>query len=282
MVSNDSRPACWTPNPDPLASGGTAVTPSPDPPRPHAKLPAVIKLSHRYEQISCRLTVEGFPDVSTGQGSQAIGILTGWSLALAGHTELEGKREHLEALLQVVAPYARHLISAAPRAFGDPVSPVAVHPEGSRHRLELRSSQPNTPPMALHLDDAELADLVRCLDQLLLDPRLQLDLQAPTPQPLRRSELRKRVPLGRRLAAPLCGIAALGLAGSLSWMVPTPKPGSFNQTQGKGTSSVAEPGKTSATGKTAAPGPAKAPVPARQAQTSQEAGTRPGPSQTPR
>ena len=254
----------------------------------------MIKLSHRFEQISCRLTVEGFPDVSTGQSSQAIGILTGWSLALAGHTELEGKREHLEALLQVVAPYARHLISGAPRTFGDPVSPVAVHPDGSRHRLELRSSQPNTPPLALHLDDAELADLVRCLDQLLLDPRLQLNLQAPTPQPLRRSELRKRVPLGRRIAAPLCGMAALGLAGAVSWIVPIPKPGSFNPTQVKGTSAVADPGKTSVPdqsavpgkatvpGKAGATGPAQAPAPAPQAQTSQGAGTRPGPSQTSR
>ena len=254
----------------------------------------MIKLSHRFEQISCRLTVEGFPDVSTGQSSQAIGILTGWSLALAGHTELEGKREHLEALLQVVAPYARHLISGAPRTFGDPVSPVAIHPDGSRHRLELRSSQPNTPPLALHLDDAELTDLVRCLDQLLLDPRLQLNLQAPTPQPLRRSELRKRVPLGRRIAAPLCGMAALGLAGAVSWIVPIPKPGSFNPTQVKGTSAVADPGKTSVPdqsavpgkatvpGKAGATGPAQAPAPAPQAQTSQGAGTRPGPSQTPR
>ena len=254
----------------------------------------MIKLSHRFEQISCRLTVEGFPDVSTGQSSQAIGILTGWSLALAGHTELEGKREHLEALLQVVAPYARHLISGAPRAFGDPVSPVAVHPDGSRHRLELRSSQPNTPPLALHLDDAELADLVRCLDQLLLDPRLQLNLQAPTPQPLRRSELRKRVPLGRRIAAPLCGMAALGLAGAVSWIVPIPKPGSFNPTQGKGTGPVAAPGETSVPGKATVPdksavpgmaaatGTAQAPAPTPQAQTSQGTGTRPGPSQTPR
>ena len=207
----------------------------------------MIKLSLRYEQISCRLTVEGYPDVSTGQGGQAIGILTGWSLALAGHTELEGKREHLEALLQVVAPYARHLISSAPRTFGAPDSPVAIHPEDARHRLELRSSQPNTPPLTLHLDDAELADLVRCLDQLLLDGRLQLNLQTPSPQPLRRSELRKRVPLGRRMAAPLCGMAALGLAGAISWMVPTPKPGSFNPAQDKGSANLmADPGKTGA------------------------------------
>ena len=204
----------------------------------------MIKLSHRFEQLSCRLTVEGFPDVSTGQSSQAIGILTGWSLALAGHTELEGKREHLEALLQVVAPYARHLISSAPRAFGAPDSPVAIHPEDARHRLELRSSQPNTPPLTLHLDDAELADLVRSLDELLLDGRLQLNLQTPPPQPLRRSDLRKRAPLGRRIAAPLCGMAALGLAGAISWMVPTPKPGSFNPAQEKGTTTpMADPGK---------------------------------------
>ena len=226
----------------------------------------MIKLSHRYEQISCRLTVEGLPDVSTGQGSQAIGILTSWSLALAGHTELEGKREHLEALLQVVAPYARHLISGAPKAFGDPDSPVAVHPDGSRHRLELRSSQPNTPPLTLHLDDAELADLSRCLDQLLLDARLQLNLQSPPPQPLRRSELRKRVPLGRRIAAPLCGMAALGLVGAVSWLTPTPKPGSFSPAQGKGNKALAAPSKT------AAP----------QAPTNQGANAPTGPGQSPR
>ena len=201
------------------------------------------KISLRYEQISCRLTVEGLPDVSTGQGGQAIGILTGWSLALAGHTELEGKREHLEALLKVVFPYGRHLISCAPRAFGEADSAVAIQPDGPRHQLELRSSQPNTPPLTLHLDDAELADLVRCLDQLRLDPRLQLPLETPTPQPLRRSELRRRVPMGRRVAAPLCGMAALGFAGALSWRVPTPTPGSFSPSQQNRSSALAAPTK---------------------------------------
>ncbi|MCX5944053.1 MAG: DUF4335 domain-containing protein [Cyanobacteria bacterium] len=220
-----------------------------------------MKLSLRYEQISCRLTVEGLPDVSTGQGGEAVGILTGWSLALAGHTELEGRREHLEALLQVVFPYARHLISGAPRVFGDADSPVAIHPEGPRHRLELRSSQPDTPPLTLHIDDAELADLVRCLDQLRLDPRLQLPLQTPTPQPLRRSELRKRVPLARRLAAPICGVAALGLAGAVSLMMPTPKPGSVAPAQGSRNSAVSPPDQRDASRPPGAAGPGPAPTP---------------------
>ena len=58
-----------------------------------------MKLTTRYEQTSCRLIVEGLPDLSAGQDASTIGILTGFTMGLAGQTELEGKREHLQALL---------------------------------------------------------------------------------------------------------------------------------------------------------------------------------------
>ena len=187
-----------------------------------------MKLSSRYEQTSCRLVLEGLPDLSAGQDAQTIGILTGFSLALAGRTELEGKREHLLALMAVVLPYARHLLSGVPRSFGTAEDPVAICAgEGGGHCLELRSSQPNTPPLSLQLDDAELADLVRCLDQLRLDQRLALGLAVEPPQPLRRRELRHRQPLVQRLAAPLLGAGALALtAALLALLPPTPRPGS--------------------------------------------------------
>ena len=183
-----------------------------------------MKLSARYEQTSCRLVLEGFPDLSAGHGDQAIGILTGWSLALAGRPELEGRREHLVALLQVVLPYARHLLSSAPRAFGTDETPVVIAPQGSGHELLLRSSQPDTSPLTLQLDDAELADLVRCLDQLRLDARVQVPLELPAPQPLKRFELRHRQPLRRRLAAPATGVAVLALGSVMALLLPTPKP----------------------------------------------------------
>jgi len=183
-----------------------------------------MKLSSRYEQTSCRLVIEGLPDLSAGQSSQTIGILTGFSLALAGKTELEGKREHLQALMAAVMPYARQLLSGMPRAFGADDQPVAIRPQADGHQLELRSSQPDTPPLTLQLDDAELADLVRCLDRLQLDPNLALPMEVPTPQPLRRSELRHRLPLTRRLAAPVVGVAALLVTAALASLLPTPKP----------------------------------------------------------
>lgn len=183
-----------------------------------------MKLTSRYEQTSCRLVLEGLPDLSAGQSSQTIGILTGFSLALAGKTELEGQRDHLQALLNVVLPYARGLISGVSRPQGTDDVPVAIRPVDGQHELELRSSQPNTPPLRLPLDDAELSDLVRCLDRLQLDPQVAVPLEWPQPQPLRRSELRHRLPLARRVAAPLTGIAALLVAGLLASLLPTPKP----------------------------------------------------------
>lgn len=187
-----------------------------------------MKLTSRYEQTSCRLVLEGLPDLSAGHDGQTLGILTGFTLALAGRTELEGKREHLLALMAVVLPYARHLLSGLPRAFGAADEPVAIsHGDGGSHTLELRSSQPGTPPLSLQLDDAELADLVRCLDQLRLDPRLALGLAVSPPQPLRRRELRHRQPLAQRLAAPLAGAGTLAVvAALLALLPPTPRPGS--------------------------------------------------------
>jgi hypothetical protein len=185
-----------------------------------------MKTTLRYDQLSCRLQVEGLPDVSIGQVGEVVGIITAWSLQWSGRPELEGRKEHLLALMQVVLPYARHLISGVARPFGDDQQPVRIAPaaEGPGHRLQLRSSQPDTPPLELALDDAELSDLVRLLDQLRLDSRLQLALDLPEPQPLRPREVLQRVPRRQRLVAPLGGALVVALAAGLSWLLPTPKP----------------------------------------------------------
>ena len=183
-----------------------------------------MKQTLRYDQPSCRLVVEGVPDVSIGQRADAVGIITGWSLQWLGRPELEGQRDHLVALLEVVLPYTRHQLSDVSRRFGEPTSPVMIEPGDAdgRHRLTLRSSQSGNPSLEIVLDDAELADLVRALDALRLDPRLQLPLNLPAPQPLRPRELAERLPLQRRLAAPVGGLAAVSLVAVLALLLPPP------------------------------------------------------------
>ena len=200
-----------------------------------------MKQTLRFDQISCRLQVEGVPDVSTGQGNNAIGIITGWSLQWAGRPELEGKKEHLLALIQTVLPYARRLISDAPAPIGSEPDPVELRPAGAgSHRLLLRSSQPDTPPLDVQLDDAELADLVRVLDQLRTDPRLQLSLDLPPAVPLRARELGGRIPKRQRLAAPAAALLVLAVTSTASLLWPTPRPQTVPQ------STTATPGKLNA------------------------------------
>ena len=185
-----------------------------------------MKKTLRYDQLSCRLQVEGFPDVSIGQSGDAVGIVTGWTLQWAGHPELEGRKEHLLALMQVVFPYARHLISGVARAFGSAEGPVTIgpNPAGGGHLLKLISSQRDTAPLSMELDDSELSDLVLVLDSLRLDPRLQLELPVPDPRPLRPREVLERVPRRQRLVAPLGGAVAVALAAGLGLLLPVPSP----------------------------------------------------------
>ena len=155
------------------------------------------KNSYRYEQSAALLLVEGYPDLSAGHGNEAIGILSAWRLQLIGAPELEGTRDHLESLMTAVMPYARHQLSGVGRRFGANSSFVSIGPieSGPGHQLELRSSREGVEPLQLKLDDAELADLVRCLDRLRLDERVKLTwtcLLYTSPSP--RDRTRSRMP----------------------------------------------------------------------------------------
>lgn len=219
---------------------------------------AGMKQTLQYDQTSCRLQVEGLPDVSRGLVGGSIGIITGWRLQWLGRPDVEGQREHLQALLEVVLPYARYRISAIPRGFGEPASPVRLHPaEDDKHRLVLRSSQANTPELELLIDDAELADMVQVLDRLRRDPRLQIQAQIPEDEPLGVRELIDRLPLRRRLAAPLGGLTALVLAAGLGSLWPAGASG--DRFSGRGAGQTRKP--DTGAPPSASPGAVNAPPP---------------------
>ena len=182
------------------------------------------KNSYRFEQSAALLLIEGYPDLSAGHGNEAIGILSAWRLQLIGTPELEGTRDHLESLMTAVMPYARHQLSGVGRRFGANTSFVSIGPldSGPGHQLELRSSRDGVEPLLIKLDDADLADLVRCLDRLRLDERVKLSWTIPTDQPLKRQELVDRIPLQRRLAAPILGGFALAATVGIALLQPLP------------------------------------------------------------
>ena len=99
---------------------------------------------------------------------------------------------------------------------------MSIRPVDGGHQLELTSSQPNVPPLEIKLDDADLADLLRCLDALCSDDRVAIPWPEIINHPLSRRELVERVPLVRRLAAPVFGGVALVVVGVMAMVVPLP------------------------------------------------------------
>ena len=180
------------------------------------------KLNYCYLVNSTKLNIEGLPDISLNQSLDTIGILSKWQLELLGNPLLEGKRHHLESLLSVVLPYARYFLSGVPKEFGSSLSPVTISPDGTSHQIILRSSDVSTDPLKIVMDDAELADLVRCLDQLIGDKRVGIVWNLPEYKPLKYREKLSKKLLSQRISAFLIAISSLLSISLIYLYIPEP------------------------------------------------------------
>ena len=174
----------------------------------------------QYTLLGCRLNL-------LGQGAEdgdttTITDLKQFTLSLEDHVSLVGDGPHLEALAETLLPYARHIVSAQARGYKSANGKVSITPWHRGHRLRLHDENGST-RNDVQLDDGELANMVRCLDAVIQDPRFQMDITAPPMEGLRERELLNRLPLRRRLAAPLGGLVlAIALMG-LGFLVPVPE-----------------------------------------------------------
>ena len=134
----------------------------------------MIKLSYNFVQNSSSLQLDGIPDVSNGDSDITIGIITSWKLKIIGSPILEGNKDHLDNLMQVILQYSRSYISGIRKTFISKKSIVTISPFGSSHKLLLNSTKKDVKPLEIILDDSELSDLTQCLDLLRFDPRFNL------------------------------------------------------------------------------------------------------------
>jgi len=134
----------------------------------------MINLSYRFDQNSSSLELAGMPDVSNGDSEETIGIISSWTLKIIGSPLLEGEKEHLDNLMQVILQYSRSYISGIRKKFISSKKIVSIYPFGSSHKLLLNSTKKDVKPLEIILDDSELSDLTRCLDLVRFDSRINL------------------------------------------------------------------------------------------------------------
>ena len=183
----------------------------------------MLNLNYTYYHDSARLIIEGLPDTSLGQSSETIGIITTWKLNLVGFPLLEGKRNHLESLAAVVLPYARHLVSGIKKSFGNDKDNVNIIPYDDFHLIRLRSSKEGVEPLEIKLDDAEFADLVRCLDDLILDRRVHINWNIHIDKALDRGHITRENFKLTNFFTPLIGIGSFIIISFGFLLMPIPQ-----------------------------------------------------------
>ena len=198
----------------------------------------------QYVLPGCRLDLLG-QGVEDGENG-AITELNQFTLELEEHVRLAGSRSHLEGLVEVLLPYVRHIVSGQAREFQSANGKVSITPWHRGHRLRIQKDDGSPGNYDVQLDDGELANMVRCLDAVIHDPNCRLEITAPPMQGLRERELRNRLPLGRRLVAPLGGLALTMALVGLGFLVPVPErvrvTGSQGQQEGTATVETMEEG----------------------------------------
>ena len=146
----------------------------------------MINLSYKFDQDSSSLQVSGMPDVSNGDSENTIAILSSWSLKIIGSPLLEGEKEHLDNLMQVIFLYSRSYISGIRKTFVSKKKIITISPFGMSHKLLLKSTKEGVNPLEIILDDSELSDLTRCLDLLRFDSRFSIKWDIDQELPFRK------------------------------------------------------------------------------------------------
>ena len=134
----------------------------------------MINLSYKFEQNSSSIVLSGMPDVSNRDSGNTIGIISSWTLEIIGSPTLEGEKEHLDDLMQVILHYSRLSISGIRKTITSKKNIVKIVPFGFNHKLLLNSTKKDVKPLEIVLDAAELSDLTRCLDLLRFDSRISI------------------------------------------------------------------------------------------------------------
>ena len=153
----------------------------------------MLNLSYRLDQDSSSLQLSGMPDVSNGDSEETIGILSSWTLKIIGSPVLEGKKVHLDNLMEVILQYSRSCISGVSKTFISNKKIVTISPFGISHKLLLNSTRKEVKPLEIILDDAELADLTRCLDLLRFDSRFNIKWDIDDEKPFSKKYIRDTV-----------------------------------------------------------------------------------------
>ena len=118
-----------------------------------------------FHQTSVSLEIIGLPDYSNNEKKDQISIISQWKFNIIDKPVIEGKIEHLAAIMNAFYVYSNLLIKNEIPIYESKLIDIKAD-NLHVHNIVLKSSKPNVKPLIFKIGNSLLSDTINCFDQL--------------------------------------------------------------------------------------------------------------------
>jgi len=169
----------------------------------------MLQNKYKFNQSSVSLEIIGLPDYSKNDDEKSISIISQWKLSILNRPEIEGNVDHLKNIIKSIYQYSSLLLSDQEKYIENKLIDIKPNKDG-RHTFILKSSKSNIKPMKLLIGNAELSDLINCIDQLKHSKNIKLNFDDLNPSMISNKNIfKKNNILFANLVPPLLAIFSI-------------------------------------------------------------------------
>lgn len=125
----------------------------------------MLQNKHTFNQSAVNLEIIGVPDLSNNDSKDTISIIDQWKLNIVNKPTIEGRLEHLNSIMDAFYSYTNLCINNENCIYESNLIDITLQDDSS-HLIRLKSSKPNSKPLLFNIGNAEISDIISCLDQL--------------------------------------------------------------------------------------------------------------------
>ena len=118
-----------------------------------------------FHQSSVSLEIIGLPDYSNNENKDQISIISQWKLTIIDRPLIEGKIEHLGAIMNAFYIYSNLLIKNEIPLYESKLIDIKAENLHS-HKIVLKSSKSDVKPLTIKIGNSLFSDTINCFDQL--------------------------------------------------------------------------------------------------------------------
>ena len=174
----------------------------------------MLQKKYKFSQSSTGLEVIGMPDLSNDDNDNSISIISKWKLSIINQPEIEGGIDHLKSVVKAFYKYSMLILLDQEEKLESNLIDIIPDNDG-KHDVLLKSTKKNTKPLKIKLGNAELSDIINCLDQLRNSDNINVNFQDLLPD-FKKKKLIKRKNILKRLIPPIIAFLSISVVSFIS------------------------------------------------------------------